>query len=163
MFYKIDSKTITFESENLNLIQTQNPFTCCDFKNKTEQIEWIESTLKQYFSTTKVKVSFVNIDGEELTSLYSDSPFVLKVESEMQNPFTINAKIFVDGSEFTQDVELIFTDGVATSELTLSKSQKYYLCFDEPIVIEHDGDTITSQILHELHEYLIFIGDNTPV
>ena len=163
MFYRIDSKTITFESENLNLIQTKSPFTCCDFKNKAEQVEWIESTLKEYFNTTKVKVSFANIDGEELTSLYSDSPFVLKVESEIKSPFTINAQLFVDDSNFSQDIELIFTDGIATSEITLSKSQKYYLCFDEPIVIEHDGEPKTLQIAHELHEYLIFIGDNTPV
>lgn len=163
MFYNIIDKTIVFESENLNLYQIINPITGENFKNKSEQIDWIESTLKEYFNTTKLTVSFADEDGNPLTSLYVDTAFVLKVESEILEPFAIKAKLFVDDSDFDQDVDLNFANGVATADLNLSKSQKYYIRFDQDIAFDHEGNAITLKPVHELHEYLIFIGDNQPV
>lgn len=154
MYYIIDGNDITFEYENLKLFQPIDPSTSAPFVSRKDQVKWVEDFLKGYYTTSKAIVSFYDTDDNEIQSLYSDVPFKLKVETSIKKNFTINIKVVSD-SGYDNDVELNFEDGIAVCDLELSKSEKYYILFNEGIAI----DDSTTYLVHEQHEHMMYIGN----
>lgn len=154
MYYVIDGNNIVFEYENLKLFQPLDPSTSLPFKSRKDQVKWVEDFLKGYYTTSKAIVSFYDTDDNEIQSLYSDIPFKLKVETNIKKDFTINIKIISD-SGYDNDMELNFKDGTAVCDLELSKSEKYYILFNEYVTV----DDTTTCLVHEQHEYMMYIGN----